>query len=53
MLGSLPNSPYFRHNEANRLVADVIVIDEASMIDLPLMAKLMQAVPDSARLILL
>ena len=53
MLGSLPNSPYFRHNEANRLVADVIVIDEASMIDLPLMAKLMQAVPDAARLILL
>jgi len=53
MLGSLPNSPYFRHNAANQLTADVIVIDEASMVDLPLMAKLMQAVPISARLILL
>ena len=53
MLGSLPNSPYFRHNAANQLAADVIVIDEASMVDLPLMAKLMQAVPVSARLILL
>ena len=53
MLGPIPHSPYFRHNVENPLAADIIVIDEASMVDLPLMAKLMQAVPDSARLILL
>ncbi|MFC1843738.1 exodeoxyribonuclease V subunit alpha [Thermodesulfobacteriota bacterium] len=53
MLGPIPHSPYFRHNSKNPLAADIIVIDEASMVDLPLMAKLMQAVPDSARLILL
>jgi exodeoxyribonuclease V alpha subunit len=53
MLGYLPNSPYFRHNAANPLAADVIVIDEVSMVDLPLLAKLMQAVPADARLILL
>jgi exodeoxyribonuclease V alpha subunit len=53
MLGSLPNSPSFRHNAANKLAADVVIIDEASMVDLPLMAKLMQAVPPAARLILL
>ena len=53
MLGYVPNSPYFRHNTENPLAADIIVIDEASMIDLPLLAKLMQAVPASARLILL
>jgi len=53
MLGPIPHSPYFRHNGENPLAADLIVIDEASMVDLPLMAKLMQAVPDSARLILL
>ena len=53
MLGSIPHSPYFRHNAENPLAADLIVIDEASMVDLPLMAKLMQAVPSSARLILL
>ncbi len=53
MLGPIPHSPYFRHNAENSLAADLIVIDEASMVDLPLMAKLMQAVPDSARLILL
>jgi exodeoxyribonuclease V alpha subunit len=53
MLGYVPNSPYFRHNAQNPLAADIIVIDEASMIDLPLMAKLLQAVPAAARLILL
>jgi len=53
MLGTIPNSPYFRHNAENPLPADVVIVDEASMVDLPLMAKLMQAVPQSARLILL
>ena len=53
MLGSRPNSPYFRHDSENPLHADVIIIDEASMVDLPLMAKLMQAVPPGAKLILL
>ena len=53
MLGHVPNSPYFRHNGENPLAADIIVIDEASMVDLPLLAKLMRAVPASARLILL
>jgi len=53
MLGYIPNSPYFRHNGDNPLAADVVVIDEASMVDLPLMAKLMQALPAATRLILL
>jgi len=35
------------------VVADVVVIDEASMIDLGMMARLLDAVPASARLILL
>ena len=53
MLGTIPGSPYFRYNRNTPLEADIIIIDEASMVDLPLMAKLMQAVPDSARLVLL
>ncbi len=53
MLGYIPDSPYFRHNADNPLAADIIVIDEVSMVDLPLLAKLMQAVPAAARLILL
>lgn len=53
LLGPIPGTPYFRFNENNTLHADVIVIDEASMVDLPLMAKLMQALPAHTRLILL
>ena len=52
MLGSQPNSPYFYYNDTNPLPADVIVVDEASMVDLPLMAKLMAALPPQCRLIL-
>jgi len=43
----------FRHHADNPLPYDVVVVDEASMIDLPLMAKLVEAVPDGARLVLL
>lgn len=53
LLGSIPDSPYFRHNTRNPLPVDVIVIDEASMIDMALMSKLIQALPSRARLILL
>ncbi|WDN90296.1 exodeoxyribonuclease V alpha subunit [Desulfosarcina sp. BuS5] len=52
MLGTIPNSPYFRHNSDNPLLADLVIIDEASMVDLALMSKLVQAVPDKARLVL-
>lgn len=48
-----PGTPYFRYNDTNPLPVDVVVIDEASMVDLALMAKLVQALPDNARLILL
>jgi exodeoxyribonuclease V alpha subunit len=43
----------FRHDGANPLVVDCLVVDEASMIDLPLMARLLEALPGRARLILL
>ncbi|MCD6224068.1 MAG: exodeoxyribonuclease V subunit alpha, partial [Deltaproteobacteria bacterium] len=52
MLGTIPNSPYFRHNSDNPLSADLVIIDEASMVDLALMSKLVQAVPEKARLVL-
>jgi len=51
--GPLPESPYFRHHAGNPLPSDVLVVDEASMVDLALMAKLVDAVPEGARLILL
>lgn len=53
LLGSIPGTPYFRHNESNPLPADIVVIDEASMVDLALMSKLVQALSPQARLILL
>jgi len=53
LLGARPPSPYFKYNAARPLVFDVIVIDEASMIDLPLMSKLLEALKVGARLILL
>jgi exodeoxyribonuclease V alpha subunit len=53
LLGTIPDSPAFRHHADNPLPFDVVVVDEASMIDLPLMAKLVEAVPDGARLVLL
>jgi exodeoxyribonuclease V alpha subunit len=53
LLGTIPDSPYFRHDTDHRLVTDVLVVDEASMVDLALMSKLFQATPDNARIILL
>jgi exodeoxyribonuclease V alpha subunit len=53
MLKTIPGSPYFHHNRENPLNADVVVVDEASMVDLALMSKLLWAVPSHARLILM
>jgi exodeoxyribonuclease V alpha subunit len=53
MLKPITGSPYFRYDLDNPLMADVVVVDEASMVDLALMAKLIQAVPKKARLILI
>ncbi|QTA78604.1 Exodeoxyribonuclease V, subunit alpha [Desulfonema limicola] len=53
LLGSIPNSPFFRHNAKNLLPVDVLIVDEASMVDLALMSKLVQALDTRARLILL
>jgi len=43
----------FRHNRDNRLPCDILVVDEASMVDLQLMASLLEALRDDARVILL
>jgi exodeoxyribonuclease V alpha subunit len=53
LLGTISDSPYFRHNAEHPLIADVVIVDEASMVDLALMSKLFQAVPQEARIILL
>lgn len=53
LLGAKPPSPYFRHDAENPLIHDLIVVDEASMVDLALMSKLLDALKVGARLILL
>lgn len=53
LLGSVNGSPEFRHNMDNPLRHDVIVVDECSMADLPLMYRFFRAVKPGARVILL
>lgn len=53
LLGPIAGGKAFRYNASNRLPFDVVVIDEASMIDLPLMAKLISALEKDSRLLLL
>ena len=53
LLGSRPDSRAFRHDRDNPLHLDVLVIDEASMIDLEMMAATLDALPPDARLVLL
>jgi exodeoxyribonuclease V alpha subunit len=52
LLGAKGDSPHFRHDAKNPLVADVVIVDEASMIDLALLAKLFDAVRPDTRIIL-
>lgn len=53
MLGSRPDSRRFQHHRHNLLLADIVIVDEASMIDLEMMASLLDALPTSTQLILL
>lgn len=53
LLGMQGNGRRFRFNRDQPLPVDVLVVDEASMIDLSLMAHLVDALPARARLILL
>lgn len=48
-----PKEKAFRRNEQNTLAVDVVVIDEASMIDVLLMNHLLSAIPSHATLILI
>lgn len=53
LLGVLPGSTAFRHHADNPLPVDVMVVDEASMVPLTMMSKLLDALPPKARVILL
>ena len=53
LLESIPRRTSFRRNQKRPIDYDVLVVDESSMIDLPLMKKLMDAVPDDCSIVLL
>ena len=53
LLGSIPGTADFRHHRNHPLAADAVIVDEASMVDLALMAKLVEALPERCRLILM
>ncbi|BBU94932.1 exodeoxyribonuclease V subunit alpha [Providencia rettgeri] len=53
LLGAQPESQQFRYNRDNRLSLDVLIVDEASMVDLPMMSKLLESLPENAKLIFL
>lgn len=53
LLGAKPNSRGFKHHADNPLLVDTLIIDEASMVDVEMMAFVVDALPSHARLILL
>ncbi|MEN9896733.1 MAG: hypothetical protein RLZZ66_382 [Pseudomonadota bacterium] len=53
LLGSRPNTRLYQYNANNPLVADIVIVDEASMIDLEMMAALVDALQENTQLILL
>ncbi|MFB6422136.1 MAG: exodeoxyribonuclease V subunit alpha [Candidatus Malihini olakiniferum] len=53
LLGAVPDSQRLRYHQGNLLHLDVLVVDEASMVDLPMMANLVLGLPVSARVIFL
>ncbi|WP_072569929.1 MULTISPECIES: exodeoxyribonuclease V subunit alpha [unclassified Enterobacter] len=53
LLGAQPGSQRLRYHAGNPLHLDVLVVDEASMIDLPMMSRLIDALPPHGRVIFL
>jgi exodeoxyribonuclease V alpha subunit len=53
LLGVIPNSVNFRHHQDNLLNVDILIIDEVSMVDLPLMVRFFRALPSHCQVIML
>ncbi|KFX05847.1 exonuclease V subunit alpha [Pectobacterium betavasculorum] len=53
LLGAVTDSQRLRHHQGNPLHLDVLIVDEASMVDLPMMANVIAALPAQARIIFL
>lgn len=53
LLGTQAGTRRFRHNAANPLDVDLLIVDEASMVHLEMMAQLLEALPECTRLVML
>ena len=53
LLGARPDTRHLRHGPARPLEVDVVIVDEASMVHLEMMAALLDALPPTCRLVLL
>lgn len=53
LLGARPDTRQFKHHRTHPLDLDVLIVDETSMVNLELMAALLQALPPTARLVVL
>ncbi|WP_211283496.1 exodeoxyribonuclease V subunit alpha [Xenorhabdus budapestensis] len=53
LLGAQPESQKLRYHRDNPLALDILIVDEASMVDLPMMARLIDALPAKAKVIFL
>ena len=53
LLGVIPEQVNFRHHQENLLAIDILLIDEVSMVDLPMMTRIFRALPVSTKVILL
>ncbi|SEI64200.1 DNA helicase/exodeoxyribonuclease V, alpha subunit [Allopseudospirillum japonicum] len=53
LLGARPHSRQFKYHAQHLLAVDVLILDEASMIDLEMFAAVLNALPKQARIILL
>ena len=52
LLGLRPNSHSAKYHSANPLPIDLLLVDEVSMVDLPMMARLLDALPEHCKLVL-
>ena len=53
LLGVIPEQVNFRHHQENKLDIDILLIDEVSMVDLPMMTRIFRALPTRTKVILL
>jgi len=53
LLGYRPGAENYHYHDGHKLTADLVVVDEASMVPLALMARLLSALPETAAIVLL